>query len=288
MDSETTLLHKSDNNTWNMALFLIGLVISVSDSGQGYIYNSFNGKLLLELNLHTDWIQDLAFCKNTLSIVSGSKDTMFCIWNIFENTKVRFQGNGYEIFSVSFSPDGTKIITGTAQNAIIYNAYNGVVISEIKGHEKPVFSCAFSENGSKIATASDDGLIIISDANTGSSIIKIVTDLTFIISIIFSPDASMIVSGADEGNLKIWNTLNGSLVRILHGHTDIVTCIAFNVDGTKLVTGSDDKTVRIWNTEDGSLIRTIEGHESALLSVSFNKNSVVSISQDHVMIETFL
>jgi WD40 repeat protein len=98
----------------------------------------------------------------------------------------------------------------------------------------------------------------------------------------------MIVSGADEGNLKIWNTLNGSLVRILHGHTDIVTCIAFNVDGTKLVTGSDDKTVRIWNTEDGSLIRTIEGHESALLSVSFNKNSVVSISQDHVMIETFL
>ena len=79
------------------------------------------------------------------------------------------------ITSVSFSPDGRRIVTGSRDNtgnynntAIIWDAKTGVQIGEpLKGHSSNVNSVCFSPDGNKIVTGSYDNTAIIWDAESG-------------------------------------------------------------------------------------------------------------------------
>ncbi|KAE9390281.1 WD40 repeat-like protein, partial [Gymnopus androsaceus JB14] len=63
--------------------------------------------------------------------------------------------------SVAFSPDGTRIVSGSDDKTIrIWDAANGVQIGEpLEGHEYSVRSVAFSPDGTKIVSGSPDNTI---------------------------------------------------------------------------------------------------------------------------------
>ena len=68
------------------------------------------------------------------------------------------EGHDECINSVCFSPDGTKIVTGSEDKlAIIWDAKTGAKIgSPLKGHSESIKSVCFSPNGMLIATGSED------------------------------------------------------------------------------------------------------------------------------------
>ncbi|KAE9383988.1 WD40 repeat-like protein, partial [Gymnopus androsaceus JB14] len=63
--------------------------------------------------------------------------------------------------SVAFSPDGTRIVSGSYDHAIrIWDATTGAQIGDpLKGHEDSVLSVAFSPDGNRIVSGSDDKTI---------------------------------------------------------------------------------------------------------------------------------
>ena len=72
------------------------------------------------------------------------------------------KGHSYGVLSVAYSPDGTKIVSGSGDKTIkIWDANTGECLQTLVGHIEPVWSVAFSPDGTKIISGSLDHTIKI-------------------------------------------------------------------------------------------------------------------------------
>src|SRR5882757_5087692 len=131
-------------------------------------------------------------------------------------------GHTSSVTSVSYSPNGTRVVTGSYDNTIrIWDAESGAVIGEpLTGHTSAV------------------------------------------LSISYSPDGHHIISGSYDCTIRIWDAKTGVAVgNPLEGHTGEVSSVAYSPDGRHIISGSYDRTIRIWDAETGTAIgNPIEGH----------------------------
>ena len=68
------------------------------------------------------------------------------------------KGHSGAIDSVAFSPDGQRIVTGSADHtAKVWDAASGRELLTLKGHSGHVLAVAFSPDGQRILTGSRDG-----------------------------------------------------------------------------------------------------------------------------------
>ena len=78
------------------------------------------------------------------------------------------EGHSNDVYSVAYSPDGTKIVSCSSDETIkIWDANTGNCLQTLEGHKYPVLSVAYSPDGTKIISGSGDKTIKIWDANTG-------------------------------------------------------------------------------------------------------------------------
>ena len=72
------------------------------------------------------------------------------------------EGHSHEVISVAYSPDGTKIISGSKDKTIkIWDANTGQCLKTLEGHTGTVRSVAYSPDGTKIISGSWDDTIKI-------------------------------------------------------------------------------------------------------------------------------
>jgi WD40 repeat protein len=63
------------------------------------------------------------------------------------------EGHSEEVTSVSWSPDGSKIASGSYGNSVrVWDSSTGAVLSTVEGHYDLVTSVSWSPDGSKIAS----------------------------------------------------------------------------------------------------------------------------------------
>ena len=83
----------------------------------------------------------------------------------------RSRGTRDASHSASFSPDGSRIVTGSEdRTAKVWDATTGAEVLTLKGHTGRVNSASFSPDGSRIVTASRDGTAKVWDATTGAEV----------------------------------------------------------------------------------------------------------------------
>ena len=72
------------------------------------------------------------------------------------------EGHLGEVLSVSYSPDGTKIISGSRDKTIkIWDANTGECLKTLEGHSSYVWSVAYSLDSKRIISGSADETIKI-------------------------------------------------------------------------------------------------------------------------------
>ncbi|KAG2070981.1 WD40 repeat-like protein, partial [Suillus decipiens] len=76
------------------------------------------------------------------------------------------RGHTSPVSSVSFSPDGTRIVTGSRDKTVrLWDAATGQPVGEpLRGHTDSVWSVSFSPDGARIVTASSDKTVRLWDA----------------------------------------------------------------------------------------------------------------------------
>jgi WD40 repeat protein len=156
------------------------------------------------------------------------------------------------MWSAAFSPDGTRIVTASQDNAggintaRIWDAATAKEIMVFHWHADPVSSAAFSPDGKRIVTASHDNTARIWDVSTGKEIVVLRGHEGGVWSAAFSPDGTRIVT-ADYKTARIWHAATGKEIAVLRGHEDLVRSAVFSPDGKRIVTASHDNTARIWD-----------------------------------------
>ena len=70
------------------------------------------------------------------------------------------QGHSIWVTSVSFSPDGTKVASGSGDETVkLWDVMSGSELRSFEGHSSFVRSVSFSPDGSKLLTASEEVIV---------------------------------------------------------------------------------------------------------------------------------
>ena len=198
----------------------------------------------------------------------------------------RHKGHSGAISSLTFSPDGTRIVSGSYDSTLqLWNAVDGVHIATLRGHSGVVYSVAYSPDASRIVSGSWDCTVQLWRSTSGSRIAKLKGHSGAVYSVAFSPDNAHVISGSWDCTVRLWNSTTGTSVVTFTGHSDPVRSVAFSPDGTLIVSGSDDLTVRIWNVATNACIAELKGHSGTIPLVAFplDNTQVVSFSWDNTV-----
>ncbi len=193
------------------------------------------------------------------------------------------------IFSMAFSPDGTRIVSGgTEKTLTIWDAETGEEVRTFGGHPGIVKCVAFSPKGKRIASNCQRNTLKLWDAETG----QLIRDFhphnsslgtTFVA---FSPDGRHLVGGR-MGSLDLWDTTTGEIIRTFNGHSNFVSCVAFSPDGKTIVSGSGDSTLKLWDVETGRETMTFRGHTDSVNSVAFSPDGTRVVSSGGTKIKVW-
>jgi WD40 repeat protein len=191
------------------------------------------------------------------------------------------------VFSAAFSPDGTRIVTGSwgETPARVWDASTGKALGELKGLRHAVTKVSYSADGTRILIGCHDQAVRVWDAKTGEVLLEakgMLTDENEV-AVALSPDGQRIVAGRRDGTARLIDARTGAVLLELKGHPLIanttymivgVLCVAFSPDGTRIVTGgsTDSGTgeASVWDARTGVELLQLKGHTGQVMSAAFS------------------
>ncbi|GEM_PF-1095092 len=188
-----------------------------------------------------------------------------------DQLSTRLIANGW---SVSYSPDGSRIVSLVGQTAYIWDTETGDIIHTLEGHTGTLYSAIYSPDGRTIFTSSSDGTARRWDANTGQFIGEVSSGSIANPAAnraVYSPDGRYLATILDEIRLldattgfRV-STLPFTLPQELRGQR-----IGFSPDSRFIAFGINAADVVIWDTQSESVTQTISGHSQPILSARFS------------------
>lgn len=188
------------------------------------------------------------------------------------------------IFALAFSPDGTRVLTGSDDTTIrLWNLETGRCLQVFEGHTGLVRCIAWSADQSRILSGSHDKSVRLWDTKTGRCLRVLNGHLSHVRSIAWGADQRFAVTGAKDKTVRLWDLETGCCVRVLAGHADALWSVAWNTDQFRVLSGSKDGSVRLWNLKTGHCMRVLEAHMGAVRVLAGNRTdprTILSGSDD--------
>ncbi|GJT57987.1 root initiation defective 3-like protein [Tanacetum coccineum] len=209
-------------------------------SGNVYLWEVINGKLLKTWHAHNSPLTCLAFSNDSSLLISGSEDGMIVVWpmiGLLDETNVL-----YSHTPLSVSTDHKSFITGLLPSSIV--------------------SC------SVFVSSSLDGTCKVWDLVNGT----LLQTLSFpqpITAAVLDPAERFLFSGSADGRIFMSPFDSGLMkkscvdsmdVKIeLSGHKEPITALTFSRSG--LISASEDCTACLWDVVKGVIIRRFYHHK---------------------------
>ena len=155
---------------------------------------------------------------------------------------------GCDVFSLSFSPDGNKLVCGTEGDIRIYDFKVGtLILGPLKGHEDRITSVLWSRDGRRLFSASDDKTVRCWNSGTGEQIGQPWTGHTrWIYSLCLSPDGRLLASASLDQTVRFWDTAHGHPVGQHLQHVTTVSSVCFSPSGEFVASGGRRGNIYLW------------------------------------------
>ena len=289
--------HINPKHIWEV-LWVVNALVDAKKENIGNIYREHIWTTSTLSTRHS--VHSVSFSPdgNTIAASGGNANGFTRMWDVATLTEInppeslsfsRSRITKLGIKSVSFSPDGKKILSRCGQSVICLR--DAATFTEISRLEIPshwVSIAVFSPDGHTIAilSAYESPIVRLWDVDTDTEIGVLWEHIGGVKSVAFSPDGRILASaGSVDGTVRLWDMDTLTEIAILRGHTGWVNSVSFSPNGKTIVSGSNDRTVRIWDVDTLTEIGTLEGHTAAINSASFSPNgkTIVSGSNDRTV-----
>ncbi|KAG2131282.1 WD40-repeat-containing domain protein [Suillus bovinus] len=239
--------------------------VAASPDGRWIVSGGGNGSIMvwevatkksvpISFKGHDSGVEGAAFAPDSETFASASIDETVCVWK--RETGEILLGPlrvGSWAYSVSYSPDGTKLVAGTHKHIIMWNPASGEELLKI---EQRAFRIAFTPDGLRLVSG-DSNDIRISDATTGDIIKQFVahTDHNFV-SLAVAPNGTKFATTSHDRTTRFFDLTTFKPVGEPLEHPDEVWDVAFSEDSRLIATGCRDKLVRTWIVPQGDSLKT--------------------------------
>ena len=188
---------------------------------------------------------------------------------------------GRLILAVAFSPEGTRLASGGADNTVRLSDLTGVQDSmTLQKHTGPTNVLTFSPDGKMLASGSTDKTVQLWDTTTGEPLATLTGHKNGIAALAFSPDGNTLVSGSTDGTIRFWQTATGAPAdTLITGHTQSIRAATFFQNSSTLVSAAFNGEITFWDVETAqkSAVENI-GHRDWYSAVAFSPDGTKLVS----------
>jgi eukaryotic-like serine/threonine-protein kinase len=260
------------------------------------IWDAATGEQQQLLFDHTDSVLAVSFhpLEGSPYVATASADGLVRLFESTEGTLlVTYEGHAGPVNSVSFSPDGSELLTGSDDGTLRrWNTFSGEELSGLSGHADAVSSVAFSPDGLIMASGSADTKVKLWDRayEDGSTSMREHTDVVH--SLAVSPDGLRIVSAAWNARVHLWESDTLLSLTALDLPLEGTAMVAFSPDGDQIAAGmiSADRDqpnpIYFFDSSSHDMLMDLpivaSGHSSRITALAYSPNGhlVASASYD--------
>lgn len=187
------------------------------------------------------------------------------LWDTKEGKeKEKLVSDIYQIQTVRFSPDGSKMAAGGNGVIQMWDVASGKLERRFAGRTGQGAQLLFSPDGKFISAAGTDGCVqtwdIASGKRAGICDGQVVNAGT--LGLLYRPDGQLLAWAVNVNAIEIWEVPSGKKLTPSGGHTAAVNSIQFSQDSKTLVScGNDGKMLR-WDLATGKELEPFELKEN--------------------------
>ncbi len=168
---------------------------------------------------------------------------------------------------LSFSVDGTRLLTGDAGSAMVWNTADGRLL-EIIPVAAGLTTAAYGPASDAVLLGSRDGVIAQHALRFSLALTGMTQAVT---SVAFHPGGETIYTSSADGTVRAFSRANGQQL-FAANHGAAVHDLALSPDGAQLASAGEDKSIKRWNTSGGAPLQPpqLTGFQSPVRGVCFS------------------
>jgi WD40 repeat protein len=150
---------------------------------------------------------------------------------------------------VAWSPDQTRLASGSGEQVVIWNADSGEREKTLVGHQGLVTALAWSADGSRLASGSKDRSVVVWRFPNGEPVLTLRGHTDNVSDVAWSPDGGMLAStGSLDNRLIVWDASSGEILAELSGPDTGLWSLAWSPDGRILAAGTTSGSILLWDS----------------------------------------
>lgn len=222
---------------------------------------------------HGGAVQSVAFSpvNNSIVVSAGGHNTIK-LWNLMDNTVKTLKDHEGEVTSMTFSPDGKILVSGSKDGTIkIWDVseWQNIEIREPVTVHMPseVHQVVFHPHRQLLAISSG-GQTKLLDVVSRTEVASL-GHYRWVYGLDFSRDGRYLAT--DEGSkttVNVWDIEEEHIATVLEGHTSDITAVKFSPDGRTLATSSANGEINLWSVSNWELLNTFHDYGSAAIDFS--------------------
>lgn len=262
-----------------------GKLVAISDDDHViHIWNTDNGKRVIQLVGHELTVLRLAFRPNSAHIATGGFGSSVRIWDIQTGDQLYEYPTGSPCMALEYTADGSQLLISSGIDVVTLESDQHTVVNRFQGPTAHVEGVILSADGTLLAggTSHPENKVFVWDFSSGELLAELEGHTNQLTGLAFDNSSERLVSSSMDQTLRLWDWKSGQAIHVFRGHAGPVYSVTFNPDGTRLASGSNDETARLWSAETGEQLAVLRGHGAQVAQVAFNHEGsrVISASFD--------
>jgi WD40 repeat protein len=226
----------------------------------------------------------LAFspAENGRWLAIGSQGSTVRLRDFTNNTSSAYEGHSGPITSVSFSNDGSKVLSASADKTIqIWNPHNSQPIQKFKPTDSAANSATFNSDSTRVLGALEGNEAMVWTVGSDADPLRL-PRAGPVKRALFNIQGDRIVTASLDKTVAVWlpsatSSSNPPLVwsEALSGP---VFQAVFSPGGDQVACASGDRTAKIWDARTGRQLRDLQGHQKTVNQVVYHPRGKILLT----------